>query len=158
MNNSAAFDAPNPSNSSASLPFDFNLNQTVHTHLSNLSDHLHTLKTLHSQTHPLSASQPPVQANVTSDILTLSASLQNYHATLAQLVQPINGEPILLGAERFVAKLKEHAAFLSRLETRKCAVRQVKDEIAKVHTSKGSLRQDLRFTAPRIEALIKQMG
>ena len=156
--NTTPFDPPNSSNPSASLPFDFSFNQTVHTHLSNLSDHLHILHTLHSQTHPLSTSQPPVQDNVTSDILTLSASLQNYHATLSQLVQPINGEPMLLGAERFVAKLKEHAVLMARLETRKRAIRYVKEEISKVQTSKGSVRRDLRFTAARIEALMKELG
>ena len=65
---------------------------------------------------------------------------------------------MLLGAERFVAKLKEHAVLMARLETRKRAIRYVKEEISKVQTSKGSVRRDLRFTAARIEALMKELG
>src|ERR1700686_2785604 len=112
------------SSASAAIPFDFNINpnsisQTAHTHLSILSDHLDTLSKLQSVVHPLSADQPPPQNSITSDVLTLSATLQTYHATLQQLVHPINGEPMVLGAERFVARLKEHAAFLTRLEARK---------------------------------------
>lgn len=158
MNSSTSFDQANPSASSA-LPFDFNLHSTtILSHLSNLSDHLHTLSQLQSRAHPLSADQPPRQDNVTSDLLTLSASLQTYHATLTQLVQPINTEPMVLGAERFIARLKEHSELLARLETRKSAIRQVKDDIEQCQVKKGGVRKDLRFTPGRIESLMKPLG
>lgn len=158
MNSSNSYDQSNPSGSST-LPFDFNLHSTtILSHLSNLSDHLHSLSQVQSRAHPLSADQPPRQDNVTSDLLTLSASLQTYHATLTQLVQPINSEPMVLGAERFIARLKEHSGFLARLETRKRAIRQVKDDIEQCQVKKGGVRKDLRFTPKRIESLIKPLG
>jgi hypothetical protein len=162
MNSSNAFDNSNASTSSAALPFDFNINpnsisQTAHTHLSVLHDHLDALAKF-SRTHPLSTDQPPPQNSITSDVLTLSATLQTYHATLQQLVQPINGEPMVLGAERFVARLKEHASFLTRLETRKRAIRQVKEIIETSKFVKGGVRHDLRFNERRIEKLIKELG
>ena len=160
MTSSASFD-PNPS-ASTSLPFDFNLHSTTITHLSNLSSHLQHLSNLHqspqSVIHPLSSSQPPPQDNVTSDLLTLSASLQNYHATLSQIVQPIDAEPMVLGAERFIARLKEHAQFLSRLEIRKRGILQVREDIEKCQVKLGGVRRDLRFTQKRISTLVKQLG
>jgi hypothetical protein len=156
MNSTPSFETNN--STSASIPFDFNLHSTIISHLSSLSDHLHILSQIQSRVHPFSSDQPPVQDNVTSDLLTLSASLQNYHATLAQIVQPINEEPMVLGAERFIARLKEHAAFLSRLELRKRAIRQVKEEIEKCQVKQGGVRRDLRFTQKCIATLVKQFG
>jgi hypothetical protein len=163
MNSSTAFDNGHPSTSAAALPFDFNIHpnsisQTSYTHLSALADHLATLAQIQSRAHPLSADQPPPQNSISSDVLTLSATLQTYHSTLQQLVQPINGDPMVLGAERFVARLKEHAIFLARLETRKRAIRQVKAEIEASQAKKGGVRRDLRFSERRIEALIKELG
>jgi hypothetical protein len=143
----------------AGLPFDFNVQSTIISHLSNVSDHLDTIAKSHASLHPLSATQPPPQDAVMADVLTLTASVQNYHRTLTQLVQPMNGaEPMVLGAERFAARLKEHAAFLSRLEVRRRAIRTVKEQLEQVNVKKGGQRRDLRFTQKRIEALIKQLG
>jgi hypothetical protein len=158
MNPSGTFEPTNLPSSASAIPFDFNLHSTIYNHLSNLSDHLHTLSQVHSRIHPLSTDQAPLPENVASDLLTLSASLQGYHTTLTQLVQPINGEPMVLGAERFIARVKEHATFLSRLETRKRTIRQVKDDIEKIQVKKGGTRKDLRFTHRRIEALVKELG
>ena len=145
-------------NTSSALAFDLTLHSTIHSHLSSLSDHLQTLSHRQSRIHPLSKDQPQPEANVNTDLLTLSASLQNYHATISQLVQPLNGEPMVIGAERFIARLKEHASFISRLEARKRAIRHVKDEIGKIELKPRGIRKDLRFTAQRIESLVKELG
>lgn len=158
MNPSTSFEPTNPPASASAIPFDFNLHSTIYNHISNLSDHLHTLSQIHSRIHPLSADQAPLHENVASDLLTISASLQGYHTTLTQLVQPINSEPMVLGAERFIARVKEHTAFLSRLETRKRAIRRVKEDIEKIQVKKGGPRKDLRFTHGPIEALVKELG
>ena len=90
--------------------------------------------------------------------MVLSGALSNYHANMQQMVQPLNGQPMVLGAERFVARLKEHSGLLATLEGRKEAIRRVKEEIEKVQVKKGGLRKDLRFSEKRIEALIKELG
>ena len=144
---------------SSALPFDLNVHSTIISHLSNASDHLHSLSESYSSLHPLSATQPPSQDAVLADVLTLTASIQNYHRSLTQLVQPMNGaEPMVLGAERFASRLKEHASFLSRLEVRKRAIRTAMEQIEGTNVKKGGLRRDSRFTQKRIEALIKQLG
>ena len=74
------------------------------------------------------------------------------------MVQPLNGEPMVLGAERYVARLKEHYGFLNRLEARKQAIRRVKEQLEKIQVKKGGLRKDLRFSEKRIEALVKELG
>ena len=90
--------------------------------------------------------------------MVLSGALSNYHANLQQIVQPLNGEPMVLGAERFVARLKEHSGFLARLEARKRAIRRAKEDIENVQVKKGGLRKDLRFNEKKIEALVKELG
>jgi hypothetical protein len=70
----------------------------------------------------------------------------------------MNGEPLVLGAETFISRLKEHSGHLSRLEVRKRAIRLIKDEIEKVQVKKGGVRRDLRFSEKRIEALVKELG
>lgn len=160
---SSSFENQTTSSGTASLTYDFNLqptstSQTVHKHLSNLEDHLHALSKLQARAHPLSANQPPQQDHTTTDLLAVSASLQNYHATLSQLLAPMNGEPMVLGAERFVSRSKEHSGFLSRLESRKRAIQLVKEEIQKVQVKKGGVRRDLRFSEKRIETLVKELG
>ena len=144
---------------SSALPFDLNVHSTIISHLSNASDHLHSLSKSYTSLHPLSATQPPSQDAVLADVLTLTASIQNYHRSLTQLVQPMNGaEPMVLGAEPFVSRLKEHASFLSLLELRKRAIRAAMQQIEGTNVKKGGQRRDLRFTQTRIEALIKQLG
>lgn len=73
-------------------------------------------------------------------------------------MQPLNAEPMVLGAERFVARLKEHSGLLARLEARKRAIRRVREDIEKVQVKKGGPRKDLRFSDKRIEALVKEAG
>jgi hypothetical protein len=163
MNSVPSFENSHPSAGTSSLPFDFNIqqtstSQTVYKHLSNLEDHIHVLSKLQSRTHPLSADQPPSQDTVTPDLLAISVSLQNYHATLSQLLAPMNGEPLVLGAETFISRSKEHSGHLSRLEVRKRAIRLINDEIEKVQVKKGGVRRDLRFSEKRIEALVKELG
>jgi hypothetical protein len=163
MNTTTSFDAP-PSSSggpSNALNFDYldpSAPQTLHQQLSSLSDHLHTLSKLQPTTHPLSSTQPPLQDSIAPDLLSLAASLQNYHVTVSQLVQPINGDPIVLGAERFVGRLKEHAQLLGRLENRKRAIRLVSEDIENVKFKRGDVRKDRRFTEKRIEVLLKDLG
>jgi hypothetical protein len=65
---------------------------------------------------------------------------------------------MVLGAERFTARLKEHASFLARLEARRRAMRGVKLVLEQVDVKRGGQRQDERFTHKRIETLIKQLG
>lgn len=64
----------------------------------------------------------------------------------------------MLGAERFIARLKEHAQFLSRLEIRKRGILQVREDIEKCQVKLGGVRRDLRFTQKRISTLVKQLG
>jgi len=77
---------------------------------------------------------------------------------MQSLLSPVGGEPMVLGAERFVTRLKEHASFLARLETRKRTIAQVVQELGKVEVKKGGTRRDLRFTEKRIDALVKELG
>jgi hypothetical protein len=162
MNQSTSFDPPNVSNASPSLPFDYLtsnvITQTIYTHLSNLSDHIQLLSEIQPVSHALSSFRPPLWDNTTSDVLTVSAALQTYHSTMIQLVEPINSDPVLLGAERFVSRLKEHSALISRLETRKKAIRQVKEELSKIQVKRSGLRHDLRFSEGRITSLVKELG
>jgi Mediator of RNA polymerase II transcription subunit 1 len=150
----AHFDLAN----SSSLPFDFTVQSTIISHLSSLTDHLSTLSNQASSLHPLSSTPQPAHEAVLADILTLTASLQNYNRSVSQLVQPINAEPMVLDAERFTARLKEHASFLARLEARRRAVTGVKKELDGIDAKRGGQRRDLRFTHKRIETLIKQLG
>src|SRR5579859_4072487 len=155
--------ANNNATSAAPLPFDFNLpgtstNITTFTQLSLLAEHLHVLSQIQPTTHALSTEQPPSLQNILNECMVLSGALTNYHANLQQIVQPLNGEPMVLGAERFVARLKEHSGFLARLEARKGAIRRAKEAIEKVQVKKGGLRKDLRFNEKKIEALVKELG
>ena len=163
MTSMASFDNASASASVTALPFDFALpsnpiSLTTFTQLSLLSEHLHTLAQIQSSTHALSTEQPPSLQNILNECMVLSGALTNYHANLQQIVQPLNGEPMVLGAERFVARLKEHSGFLARLEGRKQAIRRVKEEIDKVQVKKGGLRKDLRFSEKKVEALVKELG
>ena len=159
MNSSAPFEPANgAASSSSALPFDLTLHSTIHSHLTNVQDHLHLLSRQVSRIHPLSSEQPPAQDIVSSDVLTLQASLQNYQSNLSQFINHMNRESMLPGAERFISRLKEHASFIQRLETRKRAIRQIKDDLSSVHVKAGGVRRDLRFTGERIELLIKELG
>ena len=60
---------------------------------------------------------------------------------MQQMVQPLNGQPMVLGAERFVARLKEHSGLLATLEGRKEAIRRVKEEIDS--SSAGAIESDM---------------
>ena len=163
MNSTGAFENPGASTSAAALPFDFNLpttstSVTAFSQLSLLFEHLHALSEIQSATHALSTEQPPPLQNMLNECIVLSSALSQYHGNLQQMVQPLNGEPMVLGAERYIARLKEHSGFLNRLEGRKQAIRRVKKELEKMQVKKGGLRKDLRFSEKRIEALVKELG
>jgi hypothetical protein len=159
MNPSAPFEASNgaPSSSSA-LPFDLTLHSSIYSHITNVHDHLELLLGQVSHVHPLSNEQPPPQDVVTSDVLTLQASLQGHQSNLTQFINHLNRESMLPGAERFISRLKEHGSFIQRLESRKRAIRQVRQEISNVYVKVDGVRRDLRFTGERIEPLIKELG
>ena len=162
MNLAPSFEAANAAAPSSSLNFDFNLqpnsSQIVYHHLSNIQKHIHQLSRVASTAHPLSAEQPPPEENINSDLLALTAAIGTYHATLRPVIEPLDGEPVVLGAERFVARIKEHSALLAKLGTRKQAIRQVMEQLSKVNVRKGGPRRDARFSERRIEAFAKDSG
>ena len=162
MNQATTFEPTNPAVSNSSLPFDFNLqpnaSQILFHHLSNVQKHIRQLSQIAPHAHPLSAEQPPLEENVTSDLLALTAAISTYHATLRPVIEPLNGEPMVLGAERFIARLKEHSGLLAKLGIRKQAIRQVRESLEKSHVQKGGPRRDPRFHERKIEALAKELG
>jgi hypothetical protein len=161
MNPTPSFESTNNSNA-ASIPFDFSLqpNSSSHTlyyHLSNIREHVHRLYQVASTAHPLSEDQPPPEDNAVTEILAITDAINAYQLTMRPAIEQLNSEPIM-GAERFVARIKEHAQFLARLGARKYAIRQVKEQLEKPQVKKGGLRRDPRFTEQRIESLVKEVG
>jgi hypothetical protein len=162
MNLDSTFEAANPAAPAGSLGFDFNLQpnstQLLHHHLSNIQKHVRQLAQVGPNAHPLSAEQPPPEDAINSDFLALSSALGTYHATMRPVIEPLSGDPMVLGAERFVARFKEHSALLAKLGSRKQAIREVKEQLSKINVPKGGPRRDSRFQERKIEAFAKELG
>jgi hypothetical protein len=158
MNHSAPFDVPSNSNGAFDYLQSSAISQTLSTNLSNLTDHIQSLLNVVDTVHLFSQEQLLIQQDITDDFLALLTTIQNYQRAILPLVQPVNGEPIVVGAEAWVGRLREHSGFLSSLNKRKKAIRHVKAELEKFEPKKGGVRQDLRFGAERLNALVKELG
>jgi hypothetical protein len=161
MNPPTDFDSTNPANGS-SIPFDFSLppstHHTIYHHLALLREHIHRLHSLALTAHPLAEEQPPAEDILTQEIMAVTTPATTYQLSTRPLIEPLDGQPMVLGAEKYLARVKEHVELLGRLGARKYAIRRVRERLAKVHVRKGGVRRDPRFGEREIEALAKDVG
>jgi hypothetical protein len=169
MNNLSNFPLPDQSSSglSPNIPLDFALQSTstIHTQLSRLQQELLIISSQFAKgapIHPFSSSPPPPQAAFNAQFAAISVAIQSYQATFSELLNPMNGSPpMVVGANKLVASLRENAVYLERLEERKRGIRQVMDIIKDGERKLGKgnpLRNDPGLREESIETLAREFG